>query len=60
MLRATAGQGQWKQYKMAEVNGTYKHGSYEKCWLNSWSIMSNVTVFALRDGQLAGQTQLIT
>ena len=24
------GQGQWKWYKMEEVDGAYKHGRYEK------------------------------
>ena len=28
-------QGQWKWYKMVEVNGAYKHGLYEKNWLDS-------------------------
>ena len=49
------GQGQWKWYQMVEVNGAYKHGRYEKVWLNSLHVMSNDKVFATLDGQLAGQ-----
>ena len=38
----------WKQYKMVDVNGAYKHGRYEKIWLNSLHVMSNMKVFDMR------------
>ena len=54
----------WSRYKMVEVISAYKHGRYEKNWLNSLHVMSNVKVFAIRDCKLAshpdGRTQLIT
>ena len=31
---------------MVEVSGTYKHDRYEKIWLNSLNVMSNIEVFA--------------
>ena len=37
------GQGQWKWYKMIEVNGSYTHGRYEKNGLKSLRVMSNIT-----------------
>ena len=44
------GEGQWKWYKMVEVNGAYKHGRYEIIWLNSLHGMSNIWVSAKQDG----------
>ena len=32
----------WKWSEMVEVKGAYKHGRYEKIWLNSLHVMSNV------------------
>ena len=55
-MTPTQGQGQCKQYKMIEFNGGYKHGRFEKIWLNSLCEMFNVKVFATEDGQ----TRLIT
>ena len=60
LVTPSQGQGQWKWYKMEEVNGAYKHGRYEEIWLNSLRVMSNVKLFATQDGWLARQTQLIT
>ena len=50
------GKGQWKWYKMIEVNGAYKHGRYEKRWLKSLCAMSNVKVFATQDNPPADPT----
>ena len=47
------GQGQWKWYKMLEVNGAYKHDRYEKIWLRILSVMANIKVFVTQDGQPA-------
>ena len=44
------GQGQWKWYKMVEVNGAYKQGRYENIWLNRLRVGSNVKVFDTQDG----------
>ena len=41
---------------MVEVSGTYKHGRYERIWLKSLCIISNVKVFTMQDGQTASQT----
>ena len=53
-------QGQWKWYKMADVNGAYKQCRYEKLWFKSLWVMSNFKVFAAQDGRPAGRTRLIT
>ena len=45
------GQGQWKWYTTVEVNGTKRHGKYEKNWLNSLRVTPNVKVFARQDGR---------
>ena len=39
------GEGQWKWYKMIEVNGAYKHGWYEQIWLNSICEMLKILPF---------------
>ena len=36
------GQGQWKWYRIVEVNDGFKHGKYEKNWLKSLHVMINV------------------
>ena len=41
------GQGQWKQYEIVEVNGTYKNGRYEKISLNSLCVMSDAKVLVV-------------
>ena len=43
------------KYDMVEINGAYKDGRYDKSWLNSLHVMSNIKAFATQDGQLAGQ-----
>ena len=55
-------QGQWKWYKMVEVNDIYKHGKYENIWLDSSRVMSYVEVFATQDNSSDGhrRTQSIT
>ena len=42
-------------YKMVEVSIAYKHGRYEKLWLNSLHVMSKAEVFATQDGRMDGQ-----
>ena len=39
------GQGNLKWHKMVEVNSAYKHGAYEKDWLESLLVMFNVEGF---------------
>ena len=34
---------------MVEINGAYDYGRYEKIWVNSLCVMSNVKVFAMQD-----------
>ena len=54
---------QWKWYKMVEVNCAYAVAgikTYGCSNLNSLCVMSNIRAFATQDGQLAGQTRLIT
>ena len=41
---------------MVEVNGAYKHGRYEKIWLHTLCVMSNLKVFATQNRQTDGQT----
>ena len=54
-----------KQYKIVEVNGAYKHGRYDKIWLKSISVMSNVEFLTPKMAgqrsfsQPAGQTNTI-
>ena len=52
----TSYSGPWKWYKMVEVNGTCKHGRYNKIWLKSLCVMSNIKVFAMQDGRMDGHT----
>ena len=40
---------------MVEVNGTYKHGKYDKICLNSVRVMSNVKVFVKQDSWTAAE-----
>ena len=58
------GQGQWKWYKMEEINGAYKHGKCEQIWLKTLHVMFNFKLFATQDGLWAGwpakQARLIT
>ena len=42
------GQGQWKWYKMVDVDGAYKHGNNENIWLNSLRAMSNISLCHIR------------
>ena len=44
-LETRQDQGQWKWYKMVEVNGSYKHGQAEKNWFKSLHLMSSVKLF---------------
>ena len=37
---------------MAEVNGVYKHGRYQRIWLKSLHIMLSDKVFATQDSWL--------
>ena len=39
-------QGQWKQYKMVEVNVTMSMAGMKNIWLNSLHVLSNIRVFA--------------
>ena len=58
LVTPSQGHGHGKWYQIVEVKGVYKHGRYEKNWLKSLHIMSNVKVFAIQDSQLVGQTNM--
>ena len=38
---------------MVEVKGAYKHGGYDKMWLKSLHVMSNIKIFVMQNGQPA-------
>ena len=38
-----------RSLKVVKVNGSYKHGRYDKIWLKSLHVMSNIEVFATQD-----------
>ena len=69
LVTLSQGEGQWMWYKMVEVNA-YMQSRYEKKkkknWLKNLHVMSNINVFAMQDGSLAGinqptgQTGLVT
>ena len=50
------GQSHWKQHKVAEVNGTYTPGRYERIWLKTLCVTSNVKFLPCKtDGRMNRQ-----